>query len=418
MNTSPGTLLRRVRNTTLSPPPTPRVLGVDDWALRRGQRYGTILCDLERRRPIELLPERSAESLQSWLQEHPGVEIISRDRADDYVKGSTAGAPQAVQVADRWHLLKNAREALTHVAHRHHASLQQAAKAAAAAWEAQRPDALPPPVSEPLPELARLTHVQERSQQRRQRRRECYEQVLELYRQNVSLREIARRLKLDRGTVRRYVAAGSFPEHASPVRKRRVDPFLDYLQRRWEEGCQNAVQLTKELRARGFKGSCYLVRRCVAPWRTGPANGRSVRSSERLSRLTNRPSATRIAWLLLKPEGEREAEEQMLVTELIQHCPELAAAAELTREFFAMVRQRRACDWEAWSHRAREPSAPAELRRFAEGLKAEEASITAALELPWSNGPVEGQINRLKTLKRQMYGRAKFDLLRQRFHAA
>src|SRR5262249_42136728 len=103
--TSPDTLLRRVRRGPLSQQPAVRVLGVDDWAWKKGQRYGTILCDLERRRPVDLLPERSADSFAMWLKAHPGVEIISRDRGDEYIKGASQGAPRAVQVADRFHLL-------------------------------------------------------------------------------------------------------------------------------------------------------------------------------------------------------------------------------------------------------------------------------------------------------------------------
>src|SRR4029453_18112013 len=119
--------LRRVKATDPKIMPAVRALGVDDWAWKKGRRYGTILCDLERRRPVDLLPERSADSLASWLKAPPGVEIISRDRGDEYIKGANRGAPKAVQVADRWHLLVNVREALMRAVDRHHAHVLEAA---------------------------------------------------------------------------------------------------------------------------------------------------------------------------------------------------------------------------------------------------------------------------------------------------
>src|SRR5262249_24270433 len=140
MPTSPDTMLRRVRLAPLSQPPAVRVLGVDDWAWKKGQRYGTILCDLERRRPVDLLPERSAGSFAKWLKAHPGGEIISRDGGDEYIKGANQGAPKAVQVADRWHLLLNVRAALMRAVDRHHAHVREAARAVAAS---QGPEPLP-----------------------------------------------------------------------------------------------------------------------------------------------------------------------------------------------------------------------------------------------------------------------------------
>lgn len=109
--------------------PSARVVGVDDWALRKGMQYGTLICDLERRQPIEMLPGRSAEALCQWLKENPQVEVVSRDRAEDYARGAAEGAPQAVQVADRWHLLKNLQDALRRVVDRHHQQIQEAASA-------------------------------------------------------------------------------------------------------------------------------------------------------------------------------------------------------------------------------------------------------------------------------------------------
>lgn len=127
MPTSDDTILRLLRGTPEQPVQPPRVLGIDDWAWAKGTRYGTILVDLENHRPIDLLPDRSAETLAAWLREHPSVEIISRDRAPAYIEGASQGAPEAIQVADRWHLLSNLKEVLQRLLDRYQACLYAAA---------------------------------------------------------------------------------------------------------------------------------------------------------------------------------------------------------------------------------------------------------------------------------------------------
>jgi transposase len=391
-----------------------RVLGVDDWAWKKGQRYGTILCDLERRRPVDLLPERSADSFASWLKAHPGVEIISRDRGDEYIKGAGQGAPQAVQVADRFHLLVNVREALMRAVDRHHGHVLEAAKAVAAS---QEPEPLPAktlksePAAKPLPP----DHRTARSQQRRARRLERYRRVIELNEQGVSLRGIARRMGMHRATVRHWLGAGSFPERAERLVFSRTDAFLGHLKSRWDEGCHNAAQLTREIQALGFGGTAVMVRRRVAPWRRGERTQGCRPASRRHAPSARRPSSRRVCWWLLKEPAELEPEEHALVQALGDRCPELKTSAELARAFVAMVRRRRVGEWENWMTSAQGPGVAQELSGFAEGLRQDEAAVKAALSLEWSNGQVEGQVNRLKLLKRQMYGRAGFDLLRSRF---
>ncbi len=396
------------------PPAQPaavRVLGVDDWAWKKGRRYGTILCDLERRRPVDLLPERSADSFASWLKEHPGVEIISRDRGEEYTKGASQGAPQAVQVADRWHLLLNLREALMRAVDRHHAGVLEAARAVAAGQEAEHPAAEMPTVA-PAPAPASPSRAVAQSQHRRARRLERYQRVLELDGQGVSLRAIARRLGMHRGTVRRWLHAGSFPERARRHATSGVDPFVDDLRRRWDEGCRNAARLTEEIRAPGFRGSYLMVRRRVALWRQG---GSVSGQSSRPGPTVKRPSSRGVSWWLLTESTELEPDERGFLDALWARCPELRTATELASEFAAMVRQRQSGQWDSWLARVQAPGVARELRGFAEGLRQDEAAVKAALSLEWSNGQTEGQINRLETLKRQMYGRAGFPSLRCRF---
>jgi transposase len=415
MPTSPDTLLRRVRHAHLPVPPPVRVLGVDDWALRKGQRYGTILCDLERRRPVDLLPERSASALRDWLQNHPEVEVISRDRGDEYIKGASEGAPQAIQVADRWHLLKNLRESLERVVNRYQGRVRDAARATISLTNDQAAmDSRPEPAQGP--DLNRpLTKYQERQQQRRARRLARFEQVRDLHQRGVSLRTIAHQLGMHRSTVRRFVRAETFPERASRPSYRRTDAWTEWLRRRWEEGCHNAARLTEELRAQGFQGSYYMVLRQVAAWRRSHSTtSLPQRPASIKGRIPTQPSSRSVSWLLLKKEQDLHAEERTFLEEIGKLCPPLRDATALAREFATMVQEQRPDDWLHWKTRACDPAAAAELRSFAQGLETDEKAVRAALATEWSNGQVEGQVNRLKTIKRQMYGRANFDLLRQR----
>lgn len=362
------------------------------------------------------MPERSAEALCDWLKGHPEVEIISRDRADDYIRGATAGAPQAAQVADRWHLFRNLLDALKGTVDRHHADVQAAAREVVA----DAPEAVlhqgktePSPPTAPVPRGA--SSQTERQQVRRQRREQQYIQVLELHGQGLSHRAIADRLGIHRSTVKRLVEADSFPERAGRRYARRTDRFADYLKQRWSEGCHNAAQLFAELQARGFRGSYYAVRRQLARWRQAPPpGGAGAGPTAPAAIVCQRPSARRVSWLLLMDPADREAEEQAFLDRLQERCPELRAATDLARDFRIMVRERREEAWEGWLLRATASESVKELRAFAEGLKKDEAAVRAALRLEWSNGQVEGQVNRLKMIKRTMFGRARFDLLRQR----
>jgi transposase len=410
--TSPDTLLRRIRQMLLPPIPPVRVLGIDDWAFRRGQRYGTILCDLERRRPVDLLPERSAEALGQWLQAHPEIEIITRDRADDYIKGATAGAPQAVQVADRWHLLRNLGDAVRRIVDRLHGKIREVVRVSRPQSSLRVASGMSACANDSQ-EQPRQTRYTQRQEDRRQRRHDRYQQVKDLHQLGIAHREIARRLGMNRATVRRFVRAESFPERASRRTPRRTDQAIDFLQRRWNEGCRNAVRLFEEMKTNGFEGSYYMVRRRLARWRRQGVSETTFKESRQSS--CPRFSPRQIVRLLLKPEPELTDVERELRQHLEQHDPALNRAASLGRQFREMVREHRRERWETWLSQSQQENLPEELRSFAKGLQKDEGAVRAALESPWSNGQVEGQVNRLKTLKRQMYGRANFDLLRQRF---
>ena len=412
MPASGDTLLRLVRRAPSLPLSTVSILGVDDWAWHKGLRYGTILCDLERHRPVDLLPERSAEDLSNWLIAHPGVRVISRDRGGCYAQGARMGAPQAMQVADRFHLLCNLREALMRALDRHHHDLREAARTAAACHP-QPVQPVTQAVSVPLASPPAL--AQQDKEVSRSRRLERYNRVMELHRQGIPTRKIARQMEMHRGTVRRFLRAGQFPERAARKYIKRTDRFAEYLRQRWEQGCRNATQLTQELAQQGFDGSYCMVRRLVATWREpDSAHIPGPKPTAKHLQPVQHPSANQAAWLLLKNPEDRTNEEDAFVEVLWQRCPEFKIAAEMAQEFAQMAHDRKAELLDGWIARTHGSEVPHELRIFADGLKRDFEAVKAALSLEWSNGQVEGQINRLKMIKRQMYGRAGFDLLRQR----
>jgi transposase len=413
MPCSPDTLLRLIRRSDSPIPCTPRVLGVDDWAFRRGQTYGTILCDLERHRPVELLPERSSVSLASWLRAHPGVEIVSRDRADFYIKGAADGAPSALQVTDRWHLLKNLREALGRMAERLAPEIRAATKAAAVDTSTSSVERGEGAIALSTPSISpRSTRDKELRERRRMKRLDRDAEIRKLRSQGLSGREIAHRLGIHRSTVRQVLRAGDFRERAERRYFRRTDAFEEHLRQRWGEGCHNARRLFADLQQQGFRGSYYMVRRTVARWRR---ESKSVADGIKARRSPIRcPSPTGVAWLLIKPRSELTDEEGRWVQALQEHCVPLTSAAALAQQFRDLVRRRDVAGLDDWLNKARDGPDLPEMRRFADGLGQDLSAVRAALSLSWSNGQTEGQVNRLKTIKRQMFGRARFDLLRRR----
>ena len=412
MPVSGDTILRLVHRMPVPAGETLAVLGVDDWAWRKGQRYGTLLCDLERHQVVDLLPERSADTLASWLRSHPGISIISRDRGSYYAQGARQGAPQARQVADRFHLLCNLRQALVRLLDRHIPDLREAARI----WAESPPPSLASGTGpEPVAENLSLTRAEQAQAASRTRRQERYEQVVALHRQGISVRQIARQLGMHRGTVRRYLRAGQLPQRAFRWYPRQTDPFVDYLRQRWQEGCRNARQLTQELRQRGFGGSYDRVRRRVAAWRSeDDPPTRGAKAKPKASQPVQRPSSRQVAWWLLRTTEDRSSEEQAFLESLWQQCPQIKLATDLAQAFTQIVRERQVERLAEWMLKTHESEAPRELAAFADGLQQDIDAVNAALSLEWSNGQVEGQINRLKSIKRQMYGRAGFELLRRR----
>lgn len=406
MQTSDDALLRLVHAAPLPMAAPPAILGVDDWAWKRGRRYGTILCDLEQHRAVDLLPERSADSVAAWLSAFPGVTAIARDRSDLYADGASRGAPRARQIADRFHLLKNLGEALERFLQHKRAIIKQAVT--------------PSVPSAPAVPAEPRQPWQERQEADSLRRHAAvlarYERVVALHVKGTEIADIARVVGISRGTVYRYLRLGGPPERKQPRPRRRqhkvLDPYKAYLLRRWGEGCHTASRLWREIRAMGYRSSYANVVRFLAPLRLPVGQRPSIYRERGTSDPT--PTPRQVAMLVLQRPERLTADQQALIGRLCAADGAISAAHTLARDFASIARERQGERLDAWIADAIAADIP-DLRRFALGLLPDKRAIRAGLSEEWSNGQTEGQINRLKTLKRQMYGRAGFDLLRQRF---
>jgi transposase len=423
--TSPDTVRRLVRQLPDPMRSTPAILGGDEWAVRRGHPYGPLFVELERHRPIDLLPDRTADTLAAWLRAHPGVISSSRDRSTAYARGATLGAPEAQPVLDRWHLVRHLREALERLLDRLHQRL-------AAMLTARQAAAVPTSSLIEARSLRRSTTDQIARQARRARRLARYQEVRALHVQGVSTRHMARQLRMSRTTVIRSLRPDAFPERAQSRRLRLLDPYVAYRQKPWDAGCHNGVQRWRAIHARGFPGTRRMgsnwggLRRALERGRPSAAGRHPALPKEPAVRLLSAtaagaappvPAPRPLVWVLLRPE-EALPPSNGEILRALHHDKDLDTASTLTQRFRQMMRERVASTLDRGLRDCQASGRP-ELVTFASGLPRERAAVQAALTLPDSNGQVEGQIPKLKRLTRQSYGRAKLELLRQRMrHAA
>jgi transposase len=409
---SGDTLLRRVKSAHDGPEPAYRFVGIDDFALRRGHTYGTILVDLERGRVIDIFEGRDGKAVEAWLRAHPGVEVVTRDRWAAYATAASAGAPQAAQVADRWHLLKNLREVVERLFERSAGAVREAL----APPEPATPE-LPPavPVPPASPPGAPAEAPPERTEGR-VRREENHRRVRELHAQGQSLRAIARQLRLSRNSARRYLRTEQYTDgRGNRKRKTRLDKFTPYVDARIRQGCRNAAELHRELASQGSTSSACAVRRFMNR-RLAAAGIRRERANAASPAAPPPPSARQLSYEFIRRPSDRSAEGQARLDRVRACVPGAGSGLELGEEFARMVRRSSAVPLAEWLGRAESSGVP-ELRGFAEGLRQDEAAVSAAIREEWSNGQVEGQVNRLKLIKRAGFGRAGFRLLRARVRA-
>jgi transposase len=376
-----------------------------------------VLLDLEQRRALALWPDREAKTLALWLQAHPGVGVIARDRFRAYADGARQGAPDAIQGADRFHLLQNLAEALDEVFNTHHKVIE-AINAALRQTSVAQPDGT---VAVPVPPPSSPHSAQELAHQRQARRLALHQQIWALHRQGWPGWAMAQQLGIGRNTAYRDLRMATLPE-----RQRRADrgrsiltPYHAYLLERWNAGHRDALRLFRERQRRGYAGSYPTVARDAPRLRQAQGQARPHRPPRQTLPVVAEPAvrhltarqATRL--VLRRPERLDNDEAAQLAQLQAQH-PEVAGGIALAQEFTRFVRERQPDQLDSWLARAAEsPLVP--LQRFAKGLRDDYEAVRAGISLPWSTGPVEGHINRLKMLKRQMFGRAKLDLLQQRF---
>jgi transposase len=412
MKTSSSTILRRVHEATACEAGSVRVLGVDDWAFRKGTTYGTILCDLERGCVVDLLSERSAEVLSHWLSKHPEVEIISRDRGGIYAQGASAGAPQAKQVADRFHLLQNLTEVMRRVLDRQHSALNEASK------DERNPSPEPAVAAEPIEQRRQeAVPTPTPSQQRRQA---LYERIKELANAGLSIRAISRDLTVHRATVRRFLQADAAPPisaHRPPISATVLSGYSDTIDALLAEGETNMMSIYKEIKKAGFPGSARPVYRYIRKYHPDVKMRKHRSSEQQAARVAaqRKPLTPRSAtWILLKDEKDVTEREGRLRRRLEELSPEIRKSAELAWRFAGIVRSRKPDEFDTWLAAAEASGVP-EFNNFAKGLRRDYDAVRAGLTLKWSNGPVEGHINRLKLVKRCMYGRGSLELLKRRY---
>ncbi|MFK0047580.1 ISL3 family transposase [Streptomyces sp. NPDC090741] len=384
------TLLRRVMALPDPQFGTPRVLGMDDFAIRRGQTYSTILTSVEDHRVIDVLPTREAGPLADWLIRHPGVEIICRDRAGAYAEGARRGAPDALQVADRFHLWQGLGRAVETCVAAHRDCLRN------------------PSPSGMLPEATRAAAGRPQGDsapvgRRAERKKAAHALVHELLAQGYSRRAIARHLGWGLNTVLRYANAARWQDTFRDNRPRpsRLDPYKPYLERRFVEGCTSVTRLHGELVAERAPVTYGMVRAYIATLRGVPSGA------------PPRPPTVRqvTGWITRHPATLTE-EARAGLKEVLARCPELDTAAGHVRDFGEILTDRLGATLPTWIDAVDASQQPG-LTGFALHLLRDLDAVTAGLTLDWSSGSIEGAVNRIKKIKRQLYGRAGFGLLRK-----
>lgn len=394
-------LLTEQQRLGLLPDPAPPVVGIDDFAFKKGLRYGTVSVDLETRKVLDLLPDRKAETVTQWLVQHPEIEVISRDRSTEYERASREGAPQAVQVLDRWHVFKNFREAVERQLKRSQQTLDDVARTFL-------------PVSPPRRSLR-----EEAARQARYERR-CAEvaQIKVLAAQGQSAAQIARDLHRSHHFVRFSLRVEQVPPTRHPPRKSKLDPYHERLWERWQAGERNAMTLLREIQQEGFPGGYKMVHQWTLSRRIEDAQRSEIpRELVPAQRKTGWRRADflagQVVWILLKHDDQLGGDERTLLEALIEQCVPVSQIRPLALDFRRLFTQGDAQTVDRWLEQAASCGLP-DIQTLATSLARERGALLAAMTLPWSNGPTEGTVNKIKLIKRQMYGRGSFETLRQR----
>ena len=409
MRVSGSTLLRLLHKMEVPVTEEPRIIALDDWAFRKGRNYGTIIVDHESGRPIDLLPGRDSETVQEWLEKHPTIEVVTRDRSGEYRAAINEALPEAVQVADRWHLLKNLVKAIRRYFSRHRKSVRQLVIEAVETGEF---DPAELNVTEKHRRYAPGPSRESLHEARQAEREALFAAVKARHAEGVYTTDIADEFDISRQTVSKWVNSETLPPDGRGRFKRKclIDDYVPYLRQRIAEGCTNKSQLWREIKEQGFTGSRTIVGKWVRENYNTDGETMEELSAKKVE--VTVPSSRELAWLIARHADELEEDEKQLLAVLMRDA-EIAELKQAAHEFMHMVRNGLDEEWASWLKNSC-ASAINELKNFAEGLQKDGAAVYEAIRQSWSNGPAEGHVNRLKFLKRQMYGRASFELLRLR----
>lgn len=378
---SNDTLLRVVRRQARPRTEPLTAVGIDDWAFRRNHRYGTIICDLERRRIVKLLPDREIATVQAWLSGHPGIKVVSRDRGGGYGEAAASALPDAIQVADRWHLMENASSAFLDAVRKSMRAIRTAIGATTI-----------------NPDL--LTCAEKLQYEGYLRREETNAALLALAKEGVPIKEIVRRTGHSRKLVRQVVRGER--TDVFRVRQSTLEAHLPFLDAQWSDGCRNGAELWRRLKGQDFRGSL----RVVSEWATRRRRAEKATDQQ----LQKVPSARTIARLMTTARDHLSTADTVTIAAIEGGVPQLVEARRLIARFHDMIRKKIPADLDPWITDA----GASLIASFAAGIAKDKTAVSAATTEAWSNGQTEGQITKLKLVKRQMYGRAKVDLLEAR----
>lgn len=411
MPVSPDTLLNSLHASEGNDNESVNVLGVDDFSFRKGKTFGTILVDLETHITIDLLEDRNATTLAEWLKKHPEIKIISRDRSKEYARAASEGAPQARQVADRWHLLVNLSDVIEKWLERHRKQLIDPVNERA---ETEDHSELRTNPSIPVGVDIETRHAPNYFEKHqliklgtRAKRFAQYQRAKELRAKGLSWKLVAEKVGKGSATLRRWFREGVPNKDRGSI----LTSYLPYLKKRLEEGCQNASQLYREIEYQGYEGTAVSVQKYVALSQRGiaPESYTPDKVRNEPKRYTSREAVI----LFTKDVALLSDVEKARLEYLKQTLKEATLCYELARGFIDMLHQADSSSFNAWLEQA-EMSSIKVFRQFAKSIRNDLSAVKAGIDLPWSNGLVEGKVNKLKLIKRQMYGRASFDLLRKR----
>ncbi len=397
MPTTAKTLIRRVLELPLPKEGSVRIAGIDKWAWKKGSSYGTILVDLEQRQIVALLPERSVKTSTAWFKNHPEVKAVSRDRGKIFRAAADAGAPQAKQIVDRFHLQKNFAEALEKFFGHHKRLLKAVAHQL---------------VGKALEPSAGMTQQTEQERKNRHAERvRRHKKIWKLFRAGYRKEDIAQIVGVGSRSVYR-----ALEQERPPARRTRhcthhiTDPYLPYLTKRWNDGCHTARELYQEIVTQGYTGSLRTIEKIVVQLR--PHGAKPV--TKQTITFQKVPSPRNVALMIVRPQKSRTANQTTFIDQLCKSDPTAATAYKLAQAFGSLLRNREGKPGlEQWKCAVLASGIP-ELIDFVEGLTDDAEAVVNGCTESWNNGMVEGFINKVKWIKRSSYGQAGFPLLERR----